>query len=248
MDLMTLSSSIVCHLGDDSSSGPITLYTLFPTLLTGSCTGTGRYYCSSHRLIRTRIILLRKENKSVSVWQSDVAYDIFAHLAREAGETQAEQRSIFRTSPLGYPVPVKMSSFPPSTIPLTRSPNTAGPPTTIKYTHAAPHPVQQLEVGRVEGDQRAKRALQAATYGSAFPMRQMMKESVLCQFHRLPGLPSSGLALEGIRRQNEDLDFADYLNLPSESPEGGFSGDGCGLGSGHEAMEKKLGIAPTAPF
>lgn len=141
-----------------------------------------------------------------------------------------------------------MSALPPNTVPLTPAKEADGPPTTLKYTRAAPHPVEQLEAGRMEGDLRSKRALQAATYGSAFPMRRMMQESVLGQFHRLPGLPSSGLAVERLRGRGEDMDFQDFLNLPQDCPEGGFGGDGCGLGASHEAMEKKLGIAPKAPF
>jgi hypothetical protein len=124
---------------------------------------------------------------------------------------------------------------------------TSAPPSTLKYESAPIHPVQRVIATHAASDLQARRTLQAATYGAAFPMRRMMQESVLAQFHRLPGLPSSGLAMDVLSGRDADIDFDDYLNLPSESPEapGGALDT---LGESHAAMERMLGIAPKAPF
>jgi Proteasome maturation factor UMP1 len=127
-------------------------------------------------------------------------------------------------------------------------PSATLPPSTLKYEAGTIHPVQKMISTRTASDVQARRTLQAATYGSAFPMRRMMQESVLGQFHRLPGLPSSGVALDVLSGRDTDIDFEDYLNLPSECPVGP---DGLGLdtlSATHDAMEKMLGIAPKAPF
>lgn len=79
-------------------------------------------------------------------------------------------------------------------------------------------------------------------------MRRMMSESVLRQFHRLPGLQSSGIALDVMSGRDSDIDFDDYLNLPSESPEGPSGLGVDAISETHDTMEKMLGIAPKAPF
>jgi hypothetical protein len=129
-----------------------------------------------------------------------------------------------------------------------RIPAATLPPSALKYEAGTIHPVQKMISTHAASDVQARRTLQAATYGSAFPMRRMMQESVLGQFHRLPGLPSSGVALDVLSGRDTDIDFEDYLNLPSECPVGP---DGLGLdtlSATHDAMEKMLGIAPKAPF
>jgi Proteasome maturation factor UMP1 len=142
-----------------------------------------------------------------------------------------------------------MSAARHASVPLTQAAPTPGAaPTTLKYDAAAAHPVAGLAEGREAADATARRALQAATYGSAFPLRRLMTESVLGQFGRLPGLPSSGVALDVLAGRDADLGFEDYLNLPSESPEGDFGGGGDGIGAVHEAMEKALGIAAKNQF
>lgn len=107
--------------------------------------------------------------------------------------------------------------------------------------------MQAMQTEYTANSLKARRTLQAATFGSAFPMRRMMQEDILAQFHRLPGLPSSGVALDVLRGRDADLDFDDYLNLPEHSPELP-GGDMDALGSTHDVMEKTLGIAPKAPF
>jgi hypothetical protein len=142
-----------------------------------------------------------------------------------------------------------MSSSQPTSVPLTRAAPTPGAaPTTLKYDAAAPHAVAGLAEGRTAADLSARRALQAATYGGAFPLRRLMTESVLSQFGRLPGLASSGVALDVLTGRDADIGFEDYLNLPGESPEGGFGEGGDGIGAVHEALEKAYGIAPKNQF
>lgn len=130
----------------------------------------------------------------------------------------------------------------------TPAPSATAAPTSLKYELGTIHPVQKIISTHSASDVRARRTLQAATYGSAFPMRRMMNESVLRQFHRLPGLQSSGVALDILSGRDADMDFEDYLNLPSESPEGP-SGLGVDtIAETHDTMERMLGIAPKAPF
>jgi hypothetical protein len=119
------------------------------------------------------------------------------------------------------------------------------PPSTLKYDVASVHPVQAALADHEETRLRARRALQAATFGSAFPMRRLMQESVLAQFHRPPGIPSSTLALDIMNRRDADLDFCDYLNRPEDSPEGGSVDPRL---ENRDAIEKALGIAMPPPF
>lgn len=129
-------------------------------------------------------------------------------------------------------------------VPLQAELDQTRPPSTLKFDHAHVHPIEGVQQSHEKLALHTKRALQAATYGSAFPMRRMMQESVLSQFHRLPGLPSSGIALEILRGKDADMDFDDYLNLPQDSPDGQVDT----LGATHEALERATGMAPKAPF
>jgi hypothetical protein len=119
------------------------------------------------------------------------------------------------------------------------------PPSTLKYDIASVHPVQAALAAHEESRLRARRTLQAATFGSAFPMRRLMQESVLAQFHRAPGLPSSRLAFEVLNRRDADIDYEDYLSLPEDSPEGGPIDARL---QNRDAIEKALGISIPPPF
>jgi len=83
-----------------------------------------------------------------------------------------------------------------------------------------------------------KRQIQANTYGTHFVMRQQMEEQIVRQFHRLPGIHSEFLALELLQGRDQHLEFEDYMNLPSETPE--FS-----RASMHTVMEARLGMLPV---
>lgn len=141
-----------------------------------------------------------------------------------------------------------MDGAPLRSVPLAPTvPSATAPPSTLKYESATIHPVQAALATSAAADVKARRTLQAATFGATFPMRRMMTESVLSQFHRLPGLPSSGIALERLSGRDTDIGFEDYLNLPSDSPEAPGGGWDT-MGETHDAMERALGIAPKAPF
>lgn len=88
---------------------------------------------------------------------------------------------------------------------------------------------------------KTKRQLMAITYGAAMPMRLMMQEEILSQFHRLPGLPSSFTGLNSLSGRDERIDFDDIFNLPEESPY-------VPQMDTHEIMEKRLGIEAKRPF
>jgi len=57
------------------------------------------------------------------------------------------------------------------------------------------------------------------------------------QFGRLPGLPSSNLALELIQGRDQTIEFEDYLNSPADAPE--FN-----RASLHTIMEARIGMLP----
>lgn len=104
---------------------------------------------------------------------------------------------------------------------------------TIKYENSLLHPVAAIEASSHTTELAARRKLQAAVYGAAFPMRRMMQRQTVAQFHRLAGLPSSNLALELFNRTDERIDFADYLDvetpdLPETEP--------------REQLEKDMGL------
>ena len=75
-------------------------------------------------------------------------------------------------------------------------------------------------------------------YGAHFPAILRAQDEVLRGVGRGPGLPSSGVAVEVLRGQDEDLDWSDVL------------GDESGRGDVdmHLAMERKLGIQIRSDF
>lgn len=84
---------------------------------------------------------------------------------------------------------------------------------TLKYEASVIHPVAEIEKSARLNEVVARRRLQAAVYGASLPMRRMMERETLSQFRRLPGLPSSHLGLELLDRRDEQIDFADFLNV-----------------------------------
>jgi hypothetical protein len=70
-------------------------------------------------------------------------------------------------------------------------------------------------------------------FGAHYPAILREQEVMLRGVGRAPGLPSSRIALEVLRGEDEDIDFGDVL--------GDFE-SGCGHTDMHLAMERKLGI------
>ena len=70
-------------------------------------------------------------------------------------------------------------------------------------------------------------------YGAHFPAILRMQEAALAEVGRAPGLPSSRIALEVLRGEDENIDYCDVLGT-----------DECSRPpvDMHLAMERKLGI------
>mmetsp|Transcript_23479 Transcript_23479/g.52954 ORF Transcript_23479/g.52954 Transcript_23479/m.52954 type:complete len:127 (+) Transcript_23479:88-468(+) len=72
-------------------------------------------------------------------------------------------------------------------------------------------------------------------YGCAAAMRLKSERTAAEQIQRLPGLPSSFVALQTVLGEDDTINFEDVLNDPFERPvEPSFKV--------HEAMEVKLGL------
>ncbi len=65
-------------------------------------------------------------------------------------------------------------------------------------------------------------------------MRMRAERKAMESVSRLPGLPSSFVGLECELGVDEDLEYEDFMNLPSEAPELQFKV--------REAMEVKYGL------
>ncbi|KAA8493581.1 Proteasome maturation protein-like [Porphyridium purpureum] len=103
------------------------------------------------------------------------------------------------------------------------------------------HPVQRIEHMSERQARETRDAALADLYGIHMPMRMEMERQIVSQFHRLPGLPSSHLALEFLNNTDLKIDFADYMNLPSERPDLPVIGM-------HEQMEKAIGMRMPSEF
>ena len=73
-----------------------------------------------------------------------------------------------------------------------------------------------------------------AIYGSGFAMRMRAEKRCLENVGRMPGLPSSHVALECALGVDEEIEFEDFLNTPADSPAAPFKV--------REAMEVKFGL------
>ena len=62
-----------------------------------------------------------------------------------------------------------------------------------------------------------KHFLMAQTYGSHLPMQIRMELDTVSQSRRLPGMPTSNIALETLLGRDETIDFEDYLGQPALS-------------------------------
>ncbi|CAI5705090.1 unnamed protein product [Peronospora effusa] len=96
------------------------------------------------------------------------------------------------------------------------------------------HEVQRLQTTHRQSNWELKMATVEQVYGKAAAMRLRTEKSVLEQFTRLPGLPSSHAGLDTLTGADEQIEFTDFLNDPNEHPENSFRV--------HEAMEVKLSI------
>uniref|UniRef100_A0AAV1V1J3 Proteasome maturation factor UMP1 n=1 Tax=Peronospora matthiolae TaxID=2874970 RepID=A0AAV1V1J3_9STRA len=123
-----------------------------------------------------------------------------------------------------------------SSLPLVRA-----PPDTLRFGFYSAsedvrslHEVQRLQTTQRQSNWELKMATVEQIYGKAAAMRLRTEKSVLEQFTRFPGLPSSHAGLDTLTGADEQIEFADFLNDPDEHPENTFRI--------HEAMEVKLSI------
>jgi hypothetical protein len=68
-------------------------------------------------------------------------------------------------------------------------------------------------------------------YGAHFPSILRMQAAAFAEVGRAPGLPSSHIALEVLRGDDENIDYCDVLGTDDRP-----------LADMHLAMERKLGI------
>ena len=99
------------------------------------------------------------------------------------------------------------------------------------------HPVQVIQAKAKKTEWAMRLDTVERLYGSAAAMRLNCEKEAVSKQLRLPGLPSSMLGLETVMGQDTDLDFSDYLNLPTDAPEAAVSSFQV-----HSAMEMKLGL------
>ncbi|CAH0477059.1 unnamed protein product [Peronospora belbahrii] len=123
-----------------------------------------------------------------------------------------------------------------SSLPLVRA-----PPDALRYGFYSAsedvrplHEVERLQTTYRQSNWNLKMATVEQIYGKAAAMRLRTEKSVLEQFTRLPGLPSSHAGLDTLMGTDEQIEFTDFLNDPNEHPENTFRV--------HEAMEVKLSI------
>jgi len=91
-------------------------------------------------------------------------------------------------------------------------------PHSLLSRQAVVHPVQLIQKHSAFQADQSHKATLAKIYGRSMPMKLIMEERVLAQYHRLPGLPSSHVGLETLLGLDEEIEFGDYLNLKENDP------------------------------
>eukprot|EP01071_Lankesteria_metandrocarpae_P001899 Lankesteria_metandrocarpae@DN1957_c0_g1_i1.p1 len=94
------------------------------------------------------------------------------------------------------------------------------------------HPVQQAVDKKFAERQEANRlAVAGRLYGTHMPMRLLLERNAVAMTRRLPGIQSSHLSLDVALGLEDDIDFSNYLNIPT--PEDPLKNK-----SVHEAIER----------
>ncbi|GAM21004.1 hypothetical protein SAMD00019534_041790, partial [Acytostelium subglobosum LB1] len=106
--------------------------------------------------------------------------------------------------------------------------------TNENLSHRFAHPVESIQLNAHKVEQRLKNYALTNVFGQHMPVNCEIERQIYSQFHRLPTLPSSMVALETVLGLDEDFEFEDYLNDPIMSEKQ--------LPNLHEAMEIKLGL------
>eukprot|EP00743_Colponemidia_sp_Colp-15_P001981 GILK01002154.1.p1 GENE.GILK01002154.1~~GILK01002154.1.p1 ORF type:complete len:126 (+),score=14.27 GILK01002154.1:228-605(+) len=95
------------------------------------------------------------------------------------------------------------------------------------------HPVETMQKMHFQTEEQTKMKMYGSLYGTHLPLRLNMERSILAQFGRLPGLPSSHVGLDTMLGRDEEIVFEDYLN------DSALTQDQKPL---HDIMESKLGM------
>ena len=94
-----------------------------------------------------------------------------------------------------------------------------GPQVPAMYANAERHPTEKMGTAAfVEKERRYLQQL-SVMYGSHMAQRVVMDRNILAQTQRLGGKGSSMFHLQMDMGRYEEMDFADYLNDPSNDPE-----------------------------
>eukprot|EP00741_Cyanophora_paradoxa_P020960 tig00021319_g20235.t1 len=104
----------------------------------------------------------------------------------------------------------------------------------VKAECTSVHPVAVVQKTWRNLCHEQKQAMLSNVYGAQFPLRQQMEQKILSQFHRLPGLQSSFVALDTMLGVDDDLTFEDILGDPANAEQM--------PPSLHSVMEAHLGI------
>ncbi|KNC53398.1 proteasome maturation protein [Thecamonas trahens ATCC 50062] len=100
-------------------------------------------------------------------------------------------------------------------------PMTAGLGNTVAAELRPMHPVEAIEANAPAQEAALTKHALDATFGSHAFLRTQFEAAVFSQYHRLPGLPSSFVALDTLSGADESISFADYLGDardPVEAP------------------------------
>ncbi|XP_031569903.1 proteasome maturation protein-like [Actinia tenebrosa] len=98
---------------------------------------------------------------------------------------------------------------------------------------AASHPLEFSEINYTKNQQALDMRMLRNTQGLHAPLKLQMEYAVASKIQRLPGLPSSMIALDTLLGTDETIGFEDVLGAP---------GDAEVAGDIHSMMERKLGL------
>lgn len=80
------------------------------------------------------------------------------------------------------------------------------------------HPVEKIQLTHMHKAIEQEDIMLGMTFGSYAPFQRHMERTLLSQFQRLPGLPSSLSGLKTVMDMDETIEFEDYLNLEENDP------------------------------
>lgn len=95
---------------------------------------------------------------------------------------------------------------------------TQGPVKPALYANMESHPTEKIAAMAFENSERKDLQKMSVGYGSHMAMRAVIERNMLAQNQRPGGYGSSMFGLNCHLGRYDELDFADYLNDPNESP------------------------------